>query len=131
MQKTKLCFLTVAAIVATCLCSSVFATSMKDEVPIPIQYDPSNPPGNDGHPRSSLVSIRVYYDTDLSCVCAYLSNAGTTVAVELTNLTTNETENYIIPGSGLSELPISGNSGYWTITFTLPDRSVYGGYFML
>ena len=38
--------------------------------------------GNPDDPRTSgSAQIRAYYDSDLSCVCAYLSNAGTSVSV--------------------------------------------------
>ena len=131
MRIPKLLNQMIEAIAVTSLCSFVLATNTKDGNPIPIVQIPSNAPGNEGGPRSTVDIIHAYYDTDFSCVCANLSNAGTSVSVEITNVATNETFDYVIPGSGLSILPISGNAGYWTITFTLPDRSVYGGYFML
>ena len=83
-------------------------------------------------PRSpSITSIDAYYDYSSSSVCVYLINAGTTVSVEFVNLTTNETANYQIPGSGSSVLPISGNTGYWTVTFTLESGDEYSGEFIL
>ena len=121
----------VMATVAACLCSSVFATNAKDEDPIPLVELPSNTPGDDGRPRSTVNPIHAYYDTDLSCVCASLSNAGTSVSVVITNVAINETFDYVIPGSGLSFLPISSDSGFWTITFTLQDGRVYGGNFVI
>lgn len=84
----------------------------------------------EGAPRSATI-IEAYYDTDLYCVCATLSNAGTAVTVEFVNHTTNETADYVIPGSGSSFMPISGTSGYWSVTFTLADGDVYYGEFVL
>jgi len=121
----------VAAIAVTCLSSSMLAKETKEEIPIPIVLNSSNIPGNDGGPRSSVDLIRAYYDDDFSCVYATLSNAGVEVEVEFVNHTTNETDSYVIPGTGSSILPISGTSGYWTITFILADGSVYVGNFVI
>lgn len=83
-------------------------------------------------PRSpSITSIAAYYDYFSSSVCVNLINAGTIVSVELVNHTTNETADYIIPGSGSSILPISGNAGFWTVTFTLESGDIYYGEFVL
>lgn len=91
-----------------------------DEYPLP------------GTPRSvSLTRIDAYYDYDTSCVYVNLSEAGSSVDVSISNTTTGESYALVIPGSGASVLPISGTSGYWTITFTLENGSVYYGYFVL
>ncbi len=129
MNKTKVALLLgITAIL--CYFPSVSATTVisGDEDPIlisPRQLD------LEGAPRSVGVEIRAYYDTDLSFVCATLSNAGTAVTVEFVNHTTNETADYVIPGSGSSFMPISGTSGYWSVTFTLADGDVYYGEFVL
>ena len=94
-----------------------------------ISHRPINPPDGPRSPRS--VEIVAYYNSDVSSVFATLSNAGVSVTVELVNITNEEYYNYEIPGTGLSVLPISGNSGLWTITFTLSDGEVYEGEFNL
>ena len=106
--------------------ASIVSSSETKE--ILISHESTEP---EGAPRSLGAIIEAYYDTDLLCVCAYLSNAGISVSVEIVNQTTNETEEYVIPGSGSSALPISGNPGYWTITFTLQSGDVYIGEFIL
>lgn len=88
------------------------------------------PPVN--RPRvPSAVRIDAYYDVELSSVCSFLTNAGTIVSVEISNLDTGETMSCSIPGSGLSVIPISGTTGEWVITYTLPTGSVYEGEFIL
>ena len=106
--------------------ASIVSSSETKE--ILISHESTEP---EGAPRSLGAIIEAYYDTDLLCVCAYLSNAGISVSVEIVNHTTNETEEYVIPGYGSSALPISGNPGYWTITFTLQSGDVYIGEFIL
>ena len=86
----------------------------------------------EGIPRMpSGVSIEAYYDANLASVCAYLSNAGDSVEVEFNNLTTEEYYFYEIPGSGLSIMPIGGNPGHWTVSFTLLSGVIYDGDFYL
>lgn len=83
-----------------------------------------------GGPRMpSTTSIVAHYDASLTSVCAYLSNAGDDVEVEFNNLTTGEYYSYEIPGSGLSVMPIGGNPGYWTVSFTLSSGAIYDGEF--
>lgn len=85
----------------------------------------------DGPRTLQNAEIVAYYNTETSCVYVTMSNAGVSVDTELSNLSTGEYYNYEIPGTGLSVLPISGNSGLWTITFTLSDGEVYEGEFNL
>ena len=106
--------------------ASIVSSSETKE--ILISHESTEP---EGAPRSLGAIIEAYYDTDLLCVCAYLSNAGISVSVGIVNQTTNESEEYVISGSGSSALPISGNPGYWTITFTLQSGDVYIGEFIL
>lgn len=85
-----------------------------------------------GIPRMpSATIITASYDENTASVCSILSNAGETVEVEFYNLTTSEYYSFEIPGSGLSVMPISGNSGYWTVTFTLLSGAIYDGDFYL
>lgn len=115
-----MCFITV---------STAFTNRMTEEVDIlikPHTFDPN------GQPRDpSAVSISAYYDSEDTCIYVSLSNAGVSVDVSINNLITNETDNYVIPGTGTSALPISGNSGIWTISFTLSAGDIYEGSFMI
>lgn len=83
-------------------------------------------------PRSpSAVRIEAYYDEAISSVCSFLTNAGTAVAVNISNLDTGETMSCSIPGSGFSVIPISGTTGEWVITYTLSNTMVYIGTFLI
>lgn len=108
---------------------SAFTTRTSEEFDIlikPYTFDPA------GQPRDpSAIAIRAYYDSDDTCIYASLSNAGVSVDVEICNLITGETDSYAVPGSGPSAFPISGNSGIWTITFTLSSGDVYEGSFVI
>lgn len=131
MQQTKLLRLMLMSLLAiSALFYSLNASSKNDHDEIPLRKQ-SGSIINDGSPRSLDTSIIAFYDSDLSCVCAFLTNAGTPVSVEILNQTTNETDDYIIPGSGSSFMPISGSAGYWTITFTLEGGDIYYGEFVL
>lgn len=96
---------------------------------INLRHIPSGASQNPGAPRSLI--IEAYYDSELSYVSASLSSAGTLVDVYIENQDTEEQFNYQIPGTGNSVLPISGTSGYWTITFILSNGDEYVGYFIL
>lgn len=67
----------------------------------------------------------------LSVIDVWLRNAGTSVIVDIGNVTTGASYQYFVSGDGSDSLPISGASGYWTITFTLSDGSIYMGSFIL
>lgn len=83
-------------------------------------------------PRTpSAVRIEAYYDEEISSVCSYLSNAGTVIAVSVSNLDTGETVSSSIPGSGFSVIPISGTTGTWILMYTLLSGKVYEGTFIL
>lgn len=113
------------------LMSASFAlcNSSNDEEKILIEERPFIP---NGTPRSSSsTNIEAYYDTEAQCVYISLYDAGAFVNVVINNLTTNETVSCNIPGIGSSIIPISGDSGYWTIVLTLEDGRVYEGFFLL
>ncbi len=78
-----------------------------------------------------MVRIEAALDTDLYSVYVKLWNAGTSVTVDIENVTAGESYQYFVSGNSSDVLPISGSSGYWTITFTLSDGSVYGGCFII
>lgn len=85
-----------------------------------------------GGPRTpNATRIEAWYSYDTSSVSASLSNAGDLVEVEFYNVLTQELYSYEISGSGLSIMPISGSSGYWTVSFTLSSGEVYYGVFVL
>jgi len=107
---------------------SASPTSVKDEKTILIHPDPIDDPDA---PRSISASISAYYDTDLLCIYATLSNAGALVDVRIENITTGETSAGQIPGNTTSIIPISGTAGYWAITFTLENGDIYYGEFVL
>lgn len=89
-------------------------------------------PSTSGNPRGdNHLEITAYYDAGLLSVFANIECEGNNVSVDIQNTSSNESFCYVIPGSGSSVLPISGTSGYWTITFTLENGSVYYGYFVL
>ena len=54
-----------------------------------------------------------------------------TLVVGITNFNTSETLSTVISGSSYSIIPISGDAGCWTITFTLTDGRVFEGSFIL
>lgn len=126
-KKPLLLLLCIQALL--CEFNSLFAKSQmcSDETEILIRQQS---PDLEGAPRSATI-IEAYYDSDITCVSVTLSNAGTSVTVEFVNHTTNETADYVIPGSGTSFMPISGTSGNWSVTLTLTDRTVYYGEFII
>lgn len=87
---------------------------------------------NIGGPRThNATRIEAWYSYDTSSVSAFLYNAGDVVEVKFYNVFTQELYSYEISGSGLSVMPISGSSGYWTVSFTLSAGAVYEGEFTL
>lgn len=130
MQKSKI--ISSLAIIAVSLSMSFFFAYAKDGssgININLRHIPSGAEQNPGAPRSLFIEAN--YDSNLSCVNASLNGAGTLVDVYIENQDTEEQYNYQIPGTGNSVLPISGTSGYWTITFILSNRDEYIGYFIL
>ena len=79
----------------------------------------------------SATRVEAYYDSETCTVGVYLANAGTSVIVGITNFNTSETLSTVISGSSYSIIPISGDAGCWTITFTLTDGRVFEGSFIL
>lgn len=61
----------------------------------------------------------------------FLSDLGF-VSVEIENQTTSEyTQTVVNSAVGLAIFPISGNAGFWSITFSLSDGTVYYGEFVI
>lgn len=98
---------------------------------IPILIGPSEGALSTAPRMPSATRIEAYYDEELLSVCSYLSNAGTSVSVEISNLGTGEVFTFTIPGSGFSACLISGTSGTWFITYTLSNGNVYEGTFTI
>lgn len=133
-QKTILCKLMtlLVAVFSSCLvlANSVMGLSLSnDEGDIIIRPREGEATGIPRMPSGTIITAS--YDENTESVCALLSNAGETVEVEFYNLTTNEYYFFEIPGSGLSIMPISGNPGYWTVSFTLLSGLIYDGEFQL
>jgi hypothetical protein len=124
--------------IAACLIVVVLSSNIACGITLPM-FDPVTPivigpaPLNPGDaPRTpSMVRIEAALDTDLYSVYVKLWNAGTSVTVDIENVTAGESYQYFVSGNSSDVLPISGSSGYWTITFTLSDGSVYGGCFII
>ncbi len=124
--------------IAACLIVVVLSSNIACGITLPM-FDPVTPivigpaPLNPGDaPRTpSTVRIEAALDTELYVIDVRLQNAGTSVTVDIENTTTGTTYQYHVSGDGADFLPISSTSGYWTITFTLSDGSVYGGCFMI
>lgn len=130
MQKSKI--ISSLAIIAVSLFMSFFFAYAKDGssgININLRHIPSGAEQNPGAPRSLFIEAN--YDSNLSCVNASLNGAGTLVDVYIENLDTEEQIYYQITGNGNSIMPISGSSGYWTITFVLSNGDVYYGEFYL
>ena len=86
----------------------------------------------EGTPRvPQTVRIEAVLDWGLYVVHVWLQNAGTSVTVDIVNTTTETSYQYFVSGNSLESLPISSDSGFWTITFTLQDGRVYGGTFII
>jgi hypothetical protein len=124
--------------IATIICVAVFSVSLVRGASLPMK-DPTTPivlaplPGMaEGTPRTlSNVRIEAAFDWGFSTVEVRLQNAGTSVVVDIENTTTGTSYEYLVSGDGSDSLPINSTPGFWTITFTLSDGSVYFGAFTL
>ncbi len=98
-----------------------------DGTPIPIhEIDPKN-----NIPRSPvLVPISASYDGFLSCILVSFSYDLGEVDYELVNLSTSGTAYGTIDSdSGSQIIMMSGDAGYYSITFTLSSGTQYYGEF--
>ena len=133
-MKNKSLFKLLLSVFTLMLLSSLMSGSpvlndMTGNDDIIISHKPSTPPTFPHAP--SIISISAYYDSEDACIYTSLSNAGLSVDVEISNYNTAETYLYAIPGTGSSILPISGNAGIWTITYTLSSGDIYEGTFVI
>ncbi|MBQ6911235.1 MAG: hypothetical protein IJQ35_03600 [Bacteroidales bacterium] len=89
----------------------------------------NNPPS--GPKAPSAIRLQAYYDCASSEIVVSARNAGTNISVSVENLVSGESSLFSISGNSVSYMPISGTSGYWLLTFTLENGSVYIGQFTL
>lgn len=90
------------------------------------------------NPKADEVIHRNPQQVPITCVClsqalevSFLSNLGA-VSVEIENETTGEYTHTVVNAvAGPMVFPISGNAGFWTITFTLSNGAVYYGDFVI
>lgn len=130
MRKTTFILFVASLAIAMLFCVvRLYSKESKEQHPIPLRHVLSGGAQNPESPRS--LSIEVYYNSDLFYVSAYINGAGNTVDVFINNCDTDEEIHYQISGNGSSFMPISGSSGYWTITFVLSNGDEYIGEFYL
>lgn len=73
----------------------------------------------------------VYYSNPSTIVVNFHSSLGS-VSVEIENQTTGEYSQTMVNAvAGPRSFPISGNAGFWTVTFTLSNGAVYYGDFVI
>lgn len=101
-----------------------------EEIPIVIQNQEETHPSETPKAPSS-VRLQAYYDCASSEIVVSARNAGTNISVSVENLVSGESSLFSISGNSVSYMPISGTSGYWLLTFTLENGSVYIGQFTL
>ena len=130
MQKTKLFFAVFLAHIA--LINLAFSLPVLAEGQNIVIRKTSESSNNPGAPRvPAATHIEAFYDSELLSVCAFFTNAGDEVDVEIENLDTGDAVNYSVAGSGGAVLPISGNAGVWAITITLSNGCEYVGEFII
>lgn len=82
------------------------------------------------HRNPTLIPIECFLVSD-SIQVFFLENLGL-ITVEIENLTTGEyTQTVVNSATGSAIFPISGNTGSWTITFSLSDGTEYYGEFVI
>lgn len=79
----------------------------------------------------TLVPISGYYDASLYVVNLFFSSPCGMVNITFSNLSTGDNFETIVNGSGAVMIPAALSSGSWTVTFSLPDGTVYIGEFNL
>lgn len=88
--------------------------------------------GNDTGPRGIIVPIQAAYEANTHLVSiAFLSNLGI-VNIDIENEDTGELSTYMVNSAVVNHsFIISGDSGYWSITFTLLNGTEYVGLWTL
>lgn len=123
-MKTKLHFLLVALLLASCIFSaraeqsSIIITRTETEEPV-------------CHRAPAHVPIICFLEDDSFLLVNFLGNLGS-VSIEIENQTTGEYNQTTVNAlAGPTSFPISGTSGHWVISFSLPDGVLYYGEFEL
>lgn len=115
---------------AAMLCAATYAHPDPPEgTQIPVVRGTT--PANSEIPKGPIqVPIDCVYYSDGSTIgVVFQENLGY-VSVEIVNQTTGEyTQTTINSADGSAICPISGNPGFWTITFSLSDGTMYYGEF--
>ncbi len=82
------------------------------------------------HRAPAKIPIEAYYDSFLNGLAITFTRDLGNIEVNVTNHTTGEyLEGTMDAAAGVTMLPISGDEGYYTITFTLSNGKVYEGEF--
>lgn len=137
MLKLYLCNInTVMRKILTLICAvsatlALLASPMKDDeksIPVPITKEGTKKGGVLRAPE--VVPIKVFLMKDLHLLsCQFNRNLGD-VNIELMNTMTGEYVSDIIDScTGMSIFPFSCNEGFYTLTFTLQDGTMYIGEF--
>lgn len=88
------------------------------------------------HPSStpkspSSIQLEAFYDIINTEIVIMANNAGRYISASIENVITGEQSSLSISGSGVNYIPISGASGYWTVTLVLENGAIYYGAFIL
>ena len=98
--------------------------AMEDQIPIPIYTSEGEPiilrtPGT--------IRIDCVYNTDHNTFIFGIVGSTESITVSINNLSTNETYNTVLVGSGLFYVPIGESTGLWQITIIRENGMEYVG----
>ena len=103
-----------------------------DDEPITIPILTSSTGDTGGSRAPALVPIECYYYSSLSSVVACFQYSLGTVKVEVKNLESGSVSSLNVNGAaGIHMIPVSSSPGSYSITFTLPDGTEYGGIYTI
>ena len=109
----------------------VNAHSQDDPPPLVIEIG-QDPGDSNGNRAPALVPIECYYYSSLSSVVACFQYSLGTVKVEVKNLESGSVSSLNVNGAaGIHMIPVSSSPGSYSITFTLPDGTEYGGIYTI
>lgn len=83
------------------------------------------------HRAPAVIPIEAEYNGYLSAIVVSFRCVMDDVTAELMNITTGEYISQSLDGAGTDYIPVSGNSGLYTISFTLSSGTQYTGQFVL
>ncbi len=102
----------------------------KEDKDIPIRI--GNVRIGDKHRASARIPIKVSYVSFISALSITFMNTLGEVEVNVTNHSTGDyLSGTLDANAGTAILPISGDEGFYTVTFILPDGKEYYGEFEL